>query len=166
MRALAGVNVAAAVHEVSSLEKIHHASASVGFKQSKTQMDYEVREESAKGAVLSAGKELNIASRGNDMTVQGAELEGKTGVNLMAAGELQLLAAKNTGQAKDSNRSQSQSLGLSADIMGGVSVTGSLSQGSGHSESEDIHWANTQVKSEGTITMLWRILMQRILFLA
>ncbi|MBL0419251.1 hemagglutinin repeat-containing protein [Ramlibacter sp. AW1] len=129
-------------------------SLSIGTSSSESKSDRQ--EQRAAGSSFEAGNGVRMQATGagkdSSITVQGSTVDGGKGrVRFDAEGDVNLVAASNSVQEHTSHRSSSASVGVgyTAGPQGaGFGVTVAASAASGHSESSDKSWTNTQILSD------------------
>ncbi|MEQ1527436.1 MAG: hemagglutinin repeat-containing protein [Gallionella sp.] len=114
----------------------------------------------AQGSKLNADGNINIratgASKDSNLTIQGSDVNAGNNVTLDAENQINLLAAQNTSTQTSSNKSSSNSLGLSANVgSNGMSINADIaaSRGKGNDNGSDLAWRNTTLSSGNKLTL-------------
>ena len=114
----------------------------------------------AQGSKISAGSNLNLRATGagkdSNITIQGSEVSAGNNATIEAENQINLLAAQNTSTQTSSNKSSSNSIGLSANVGtngAGFNVDAAASRGKGNSDGHDITYNNTQINAGDKLTL-------------
>ena len=113
------------------------------------------------GSTISAGGNVSIVATGagqdSNLLIQGSDVTAGGNVRLKADNAVSLLASQNATSERSHNDSSSASFGVAVSVSsnGGPAfgVTASASQGSGHSNGDDLSNTNTHVTAGKTLTI-------------
>ncbi|MBL0421694.1 hemagglutinin repeat-containing protein [Ramlibacter sp. AW1] len=161
MQALAAASAALTVGNTAAQAAKNPAAAanvtvslSIGTSSSESKSDRQ--EQRAAGSSFEAGKGVRLQATGagkdSSITVQGSTISAGQGrAGFYAEGDVNFLAASNSGEEHTSHRSSSASVGVGYTVGSGgtgFGVTVAASAGKGHSDSSEKTWTNTHVQSD------------------
>ncbi|PRC90621.1 hemagglutinin repeat-containing protein [Solimicrobium silvestre] len=127
---------------------------SVNLGVSKSQQDSNNSTTQARGTTVQGG-EINITAREGDITMEGAKLQATT-IELDAAKNINLLAAKNSAELQSSNSGSSAGIGATLGSNGqqtGLSFQISGSTSKGHANGSETTYDNTQITATDKLTI-------------
>lgn len=122
-------------------------SLNISLGSSSSQSNASEAIDKAKGSKVAAGGNVRIEATDGAIKVQGSDIDAGGTASLIAKqDDIQLLAASNTTQEHNSNKSSSGSVGFVIGSQGfGVNVSGSMSKGQGDGTSTT--YSNTHVNA-------------------
>ncbi|MGE0497374.1 MAG: hemagglutinin repeat-containing protein [Ramlibacter sp.] len=124
----------------------------------KSQSNSQGHSDTSAGSTVAAGGNVTIAAQGrgdaSDLTVRGSQISAGGTANLLADGEVNLLAAQNTSEQHTQNTGSSASIGVGINFgaqTNGVSFSASASSSRGNSDGSDVTHVNTQVTAGNAV---------------
>jgi filamentous hemagglutinin len=128
----------------------------VSLGSSKSQSESSQSSSMVVGSNVAAGNNLTVQATAGDLTAIGSTLSAGNNASLLAAGNLNLLAAANSSSSQSSSSGSGSSIGVGFGLGpqgAGLSVSASANKSSGNSNGNDTTWTGTQV-SAGNIASL------------
>ncbi|MGX2951514.1 hemagglutinin repeat-containing protein, partial [Ursidibacter sp. B-7004-1] len=167
----AGFEAMRAVEQVGSLAQAlsnnptqamsQDVSVSITYGEQKHIETQHQRGNTAEKSAINAGGKVNITTEGAgkdaDITIAGADVSGKAGTHLNAAGEVNILAVDENHLEQSKNKSQGFNAGVaisygSSGFAFGVTAGGNIAKGYGNGESQA--WVGSQVGSLNSQTTI------------
>ncbi|MGX2975595.1 hemagglutinin repeat-containing protein [Ursidibacter arcticus] len=136
-------------------------SVSITYGEQKHIETQHQRGNTAEKSAINAGGKVNITTEGAgkdaDITIAGADVSGKAGTHLNAAGEVNILAVDENHLEQSKNKSQGFNAGVaisygSSGFAFGVTAGGNIAKGYGNGESQA--WVGSQVGSLNSQTTI------------
>ncbi|GAB2895859.1 hypothetical protein GCM10027202_24610 [Microvirgula curvata] len=135
-------------------------SLSITFGSSRSESRSVNRYTDAAASTAQAGRDLSIvavgAGKDSDIVVHGSDVQAGRNATLLADGDIELLAARNTAEQHSSNKSVSGAVGLAITFGSngaGYGFTASASMARGKSDGNDVIWRNSQLDAGNTLTL-------------
>ncbi|MGX2987763.1 hemagglutinin repeat-containing protein, partial [Ursidibacter sp. B-7004-1] len=146
MRAVEQVgNLAQALSNNPTQAMSQDVSVSITYGEQKHIETQHQRGNTAEKSAINAGGKVNITTEGAgkdaDITIAGADVSGKAGTHLNAAGEVNILAVDENHLEQSKNKSQGFNAGVaisygSSGFAFGVTAGGNIAKGYGNGESQ------------------------------
>ncbi|NIE75374.1 filamentous hemagglutinin N-terminal domain-containing protein [Pantoea sp. Ap-967] len=157
--ALAVNNAATAVAQDPGMAGGINISLSLGTKQQ--QSTTVQQSDAAKGSTVVAGNDVRLRATGagsdSDITVQGSDIRAGHDASLVADGDINLLAARNTSQQDSDSKGSSASVGIGFSLGGsrnGFTLDLGVSGNRGEADGDTLTHTNSHVQAGNTATLI------------
>jgi len=157
--ALAVNNAATAVAQDPGMAGGINISLSLGTKQQ--QSTTVQQSDAAAGSTIIAGNDVRLRATGagsnSDITVQGSDIRAGRDASLVADGDINLLAARNTSQQDSDSKGSSASVGIGFSLGGsrnGFTLDLGVSGNRGEADGDTLTHTNSHVQAGNTATLI------------
>ncbi len=157
--ALAVNNAATAVAQDPGMAGGINISLSLGTKQQ--QSTTVQHSDAAAGSTIVAGNDVRLHASGagsdSDITVQGSDIRAGRDASLVADGDINLLAARNTSQQDSDSKGSSASVGIGFSLGGsrnGFTLDLGVSGNRGEADGDTLTHTNSHVQAGNTATLI------------
>jgi filamentous hemagglutinin len=162
----ANADGSAQTRDANAADKVGGIDIAISLGSSKSQTRSTATSESARGATVVAGGDVNISANANanagpnasgglqpgTLLVQGSALTAGGSARLQADQQIDLLAAQNTSDQHSTNKASSASIGVSFGTSGLLAIA-SASAARGNADSTGTRWTNARVDAGKQVTL-------------